>query len=290
MRIILFLSLIPLLTAAQPALMGGTLVQFRTRLGTVDVELFDQEKPLTVQNFVRYVRAGAYADSFLHRCLPGFIVQGGGLTTPFPGSHEPFTNYVGVPVFDPVPNEFEVGPLISNTNGTLAMAKVDGDPDSATSQWFFNLGDNSEDLDDQNGGFTVFARVVRDPSGVLNHFNSLNKATANGIIDLRSFNPGNPAIFSDLPVFYSGLKYPNFSELFYVDITLLNVEVEMGDDGERIITWNSVAGRPNHIEFTEGFPPSWQSLETVTGNGGPMEVTDASNAGTPRFYRVRVDY
>src|SRR5437667_106759 len=59
---------------------AGTLAQFRTTWGDIDVELYDQDKPVTVQNFMRYVKRGVYTNMFLHRCLPGFIVQGGGFS------------------------------------------------------------------------------------------------------------------------------------------------------------------------------------------------------------------
>src|SRR5436190_23034498 len=60
---------------------AGTLAQFRTQFGDMEVELYDQDKPVTARNFIRYVESGAYANSFLHRCIPGFIVQGGGFNT-----------------------------------------------------------------------------------------------------------------------------------------------------------------------------------------------------------------
>jgi hypothetical protein len=63
--------------------------------------------------------------------------------------------------------------VFSNTAGTIAMAKVDGDPNSATSQWFFNVGDNSANLDFQNGGFTVFGYVLGDGMDVINAFSAL---------------------------------------------------------------------------------------------------------------------
>src|SRR5258708_3654281 len=91
---------------------AGTLAQFRTTVGDMDVELFDQDKPITVQNFLRYVRGGVYQNMFFHRCLPGFIVQGGGEAVADATSLDPFTQYYGVTEFAPITNEFNVGPRI----------------------------------------------------------------------------------------------------------------------------------------------------------------------------------
>ena len=126
---------------------AGTVVRFDTVLGYFDVELFGDDTPATVANFLNYVYDGDYTDSVIHRSVPDFVVQGGGFSYPTWGE---------VPTDDPVVNE----PGISNTYGTLTMAKVEGDPDSATSGWFVNVADNSENLDSQNGGFTVFGQVL----------------------------------------------------------------------------------------------------------------------------------
>jgi cyclophilin family peptidyl-prolyl cis-trans isomerase len=117
------------------------------------IELYDDLTPLTVQNFLRYVQnpntAADYIGTFFHRAVKGFVLQGGGFNAST-GAH--------IDTFATVHNEFS--PERSNVRGTVAMAKVGDDPNSATSEWFVNLADNSQNLDNQNGGFTVFGEVV----------------------------------------------------------------------------------------------------------------------------------
>ncbi len=129
-------------------------VRFATSLGNIDVKLMPDVAPATVQNFLSYMNRGLYNSSFFHRSVAGFIIQGGGYR---------FTNnnVSEIPSDPPVRNEYKV----SNTRGTLAMAKLGNDPNSATNQWFFNLANNSSNLDNQNGGFTVFGQVV-DAAGL----------------------------------------------------------------------------------------------------------------------------
>src|SRR5690349_914913 len=126
-----------LLIFPSPGLLANTLAQFRTYYGDMDVELYDHDKPVTVANFLRYVRSGLYQDGIIHRCVPNFVIQGGGF---YVASSPPyiFPN----PVFAPIPNEFGVGTRYSNLYGTIAMAKLGGDTNSATSQWFINLTNN----------------------------------------------------------------------------------------------------------------------------------------------------
>jgi peptidyl-prolyl cis-trans isomerase A (cyclophilin A) len=167
---------------------GNTIVRVSTTFGDFSIELFDSIAPVTVQNFLNYVNRGAFNSTYFHRLDKGFVLQGGGYQfIPFEGPRE-------VPADPPIVNEFNV----SNTRGTLAMAKVGGDPDSATSQWFVNLADNSENLDNQNGGFTVFGRVLGDGMLVMDTINGLS------VFNLGSLHPQVPlhnfAAFESLAV------------------------------------------------------------------------------------------
>jgi cyclophilin family peptidyl-prolyl cis-trans isomerase len=126
----------------------GSLAQIDTLLGRINVELLADDAPRTVDNFLQYIDAGRYTNTIIHRSVPSFVIQGGGYFSRLPIEH--------IATFPAVVNEYK----ISNTRGTLAMAKLGGNPNSATSEWFINLADNSGNLNNQNGGFTVFARVI----------------------------------------------------------------------------------------------------------------------------------
>ena len=130
-------------------------VTFHTNQGNIGVELLNQQTPLTVKNFLNYVDSNRYDNTVIHRSPANFVVQGGGFKA---NGTSPNTTLDHIQQDAPVPNEFDS--KRSNVTGTVAMAKVGGDPNSATSEFFFNVADNSSNLDNQNGGFTVFANVV----------------------------------------------------------------------------------------------------------------------------------
>jgi peptidyl-prolyl cis-trans isomerase A (cyclophilin A) len=121
-------------------------VKLETNMGDIVIEMNEDAAPGTVKNFLDYVESGFYDGVIFHRVIPGFMIQAGGFTAEMvrkePGA--------------PIKNEFKE----SNVRGTIAMAKLPGNPDSATCQFFINLVDNGVDLDDQNGGFTVFGKVT----------------------------------------------------------------------------------------------------------------------------------
>jgi cyclophilin family peptidyl-prolyl cis-trans isomerase len=226
------------LLLARPVLAADTAtpthshVRFRfsyglTFFGDVDVELFDQEKPVTVANFLRYLRAGAYEGTLLHRCIPNFVLQGGAGTVDNVYSSGDFEAIRVIPKFPPITNEFRVGLRYHNTFGTLAMAKEEGDPNSATSSWFFNLADNVNPLDQDNGGFTVFGRITAGDI-VLRTFNtfSIDNAILNMFDDFHlSHCPllyvepdGVPIGFDWLPVGFFGVDCARYNDLFAVQI------------------------------------------------------------------------
>ena len=156
------------LDAILPATISGEPVR-----GKIPIELRADVAPGTVENFLTYANDGDFDNAIFHRFVSGFVLQGGGFST----VDVEFTSAAqisNIPTNSAIQNEFG----ISNTALTIAMAKLGGDPDSATNQFFFNLGDNSSNLDNQNGGFTVFASVL-DPS-LLNTVSGLTRTNAGG--------------------------------------------------------------------------------------------------------------
>ncbi len=124
------------------------MIRFQTTLGDFTIELMPKEAPVTVENFERYVREEFFDGLIFHRVIPGFVIQGGGLTPDMSQKD----NHA------PIKNEATNG--IKNERGFLSMARTN-DINSATSQFFINLKDN-DFLDHKPGsyGYAVFAKVV----------------------------------------------------------------------------------------------------------------------------------
>jgi peptidyl-prolyl cis-trans isomerase A (cyclophilin A) len=136
--------------AAFPNTAHATVVRVETVLGDFEINLYDNATPATVNNFLNYTMNAAYSDSIFHRSVSNFILQGGGFRTNLNAQ------ITSIPANAAVTNE----PVYSNVRGTIAMAKLGGDPNSATNQWFINVSNNAANLDGQNGGFTVFGEVT----------------------------------------------------------------------------------------------------------------------------------
>lgn len=161
-----------------------TRVRFDTVLGNLDLEMLDGVKPVTIANFLKYVKAGRYDNTIVHRATnpaaDGLgVIQGGGYS---------FPDFGHIPTDAPIANEFETNGVRSNVRGTVAMAKT-SNPDSATSEFFVNTSDNAQALDDprNSGGFTVFAQVIN---------NTLATADAIAALPTRAF----AAPFGQIPL------------------------------------------------------------------------------------------
>ncbi len=188
--------------------------------GVTNVLLFDQTgagAPATVANFLNYVDDGDYDSSIFHRSVPGFIAQGGGFgVDPELDFNVNLDAISAIPADPPVVNEFS--DQRSNTRGTIALAKLGNDPNSATNQWFFNLGNNSQNLDNQNGGFTVFGEVLTEE----------DLAPVEAIAGLQTFNvtesfnepaPEFAGAFSDLPLIIEDADNADFVGLNRVTVS-----------------------------------------------------------------------
>jgi len=137
------------------ALAADPQVDLRTNLGTIRLELYPAKAPKTVENFLQYVKDGQYDGTVFHRVIAGFMIQGGGFDKDF---HQKKTR-------GPIANEASSGVKggLKNDTGTIAMART-ADPNSATAQFFINVGDNSflnwGDPRSDGNGYAVFGKVI----------------------------------------------------------------------------------------------------------------------------------
>ena len=236
-----------------PGLLGGgrELVQFKTSLGIINAEFLadgtdegpaDDDPHATVANFKSYLATDAtsaadklktYDGTFIHRAAENrdilgqyvgeFVIQGGGYRVD--------SDLSALPKKAPVVNEFKY----ANTRGTLAMAKVGGQPNSATSEWFFNVVDNSETLGtDNNSGFTVFARVLGKGMDV-----------ADAIADLPVYSLGDA--FDELPLrdVQPGQTQLFFANLVAVDsVRIVPLQPPSSGSGASVLTYTVSSDNP----------------------------------------------
>jgi cyclophilin family peptidyl-prolyl cis-trans isomerase len=253
---------------------AGVLARFdMKKLGIIDVELFELDKPVTVSNFVAYVKAGAWHDNIMHRWVENFVIQGGSYKVPFSPTNSPLSvDPQDIPTFPAITNEYSVGRTFSNTYGTLAMARVSKQTNSATASWFFNVKDNAF-LDDVDGGFTVFGRTLRG-TNILNRF-----IPPAGRTNIYFLSDATTPVYSEDGISGFWLN---------VDVTLLTAQITALAGGVQI-SWKSVERAANIVEYTTTVPAVWQTLQTVSGTGATVSVVDGISGGM-RQYRVRIDY
>jgi cyclophilin family peptidyl-prolyl cis-trans isomerase len=230
------------------AIPGETIVEVETDAGTLVLELYPSVAPKTVNNFLRYIARGDLDGTFVHRTetlsdgTTPFVIQMGGFR---PAGIE-FAELIDT--LAPVQNE----PCLSNVEGTVAMAKSPGDPDSATSQWFVNLGDNSF-LDSSNGGFTAFGEVI---SGSLD--------VALDIFDLEQA-PKDP-----IPPYYGTIVFP-FWDIFRKSPLLSNLSE--GNYGCFDPTVSGIVLAADPVSTQDWEPKScWQKALRVGASGLLMSI------------------
>lgn len=137
-----------LLLALATTVSSAPSIEIQTNLGRMLIELDSGKAPVTVANFLKYVKDGHYDGTIFHRVINGFMIQGGGYT---PAMEEKKTG-------QPIRNESQNG--LKNLRGTIAMARRP-DPDSATAQFFINHKDNAGLDFPRNGGYTVFGKLTQ---------------------------------------------------------------------------------------------------------------------------------
>jgi cyclophilin family peptidyl-prolyl cis-trans isomerase len=135
-------------SAAPAAASAGSRVRFDTSMGSFVVRLYPERAPLTVENFLRYVREGHYDGTIFHRVIDNFVIQGGGY----------IPDYTSKDVHAPIPNESGNG--LVNRRGTLGLARTEN-PHSGSAQFFINLADNAElNPLPSRWGYAVFGEVI----------------------------------------------------------------------------------------------------------------------------------
>jgi cyclophilin family peptidyl-prolyl cis-trans isomerase len=254
--------------------LGDSTITFNTTDGPVNVELFDKQTPRTVANFLNYVTSGRYDSSIFHRLVTSpDVLQGGGFTFSNDGTT---TTLPTIPTDPPVQNE----PGISNTQGTLAMAKT-SDPNSATSQFYFNLGDNSQALDNpqNSGGFTVFGKVLGPADLAV-----LNQLATTQTQDKSSVNPA----FMNLPlVNYNGTNFPSDAAANNF-LLLQNVVVDSRPEALTYSVVNNtnpalVTATINNERLTLTYAPGQTGSAVIT-----VQATDTFGASVQTSFNVTV--
>lgn len=257
-------------------------ITMNTSLGTIVFELNAELAPITVENILNYVNSGFYDDTLFHRVIPGFMVQGGGFTT----------GMVNSPTNDPIILESDNG--LSNLRGTIAMARTSV-PDSATSQFFINLVDNSF-LDYQNvgnPGYAVFGEVVSGLS-IIDGIAQVSTTTVGGYqnvpladVVITSFQQTALGQINDTST--------NEDAAYSYDASAHFTDVDTGDT----LTYSAVI---DNGDSTTSDLPTWLSINSTTGvlSGTPansdvgsldikVSATDDDTASVSSSYTLTVN-
>jgi cyclophilin family peptidyl-prolyl cis-trans isomerase len=276
-------------------------VRMTSVLGNIDIALFGQQKPITVTNFLKYVDQGRYfvfdaaanqqTSSFIHRSVSGFVIQGGGYigTVDPADSNKQNVKPTQVLSFGAIQNE----PGISNKRGTIAMAQVAGNPNSATSEWFINLADNGgppNNLDIQttnmgvtSGPYTVFAKVVNNTMTVVDSIAALPRFNAGAPFDslpLRNYTSPNPVKVANL------VSLPAIAQISPLSFSAMsdNASVSVAVSGTKLlVTGNSVGTAHVTVtatDFDGGTVSQMFTVNVVAAPGRLVQLSTRMQVGT----------
>ncbi len=245
----------------------GSIVRFATSEGDIDVELLASAAPASVANFLSYANAGSYNNSFIHRSVPSFVIQGGGYA---------IANGKEITIAQ---NAAIAGEhTLSNTRGTLSFALSTG-PNSATNEWFFNLTDNTQLDDTSDGGpFTVFGRITGDGLKV-----------ADAIAGLQIVNLGSP--LDHLPVLPSyNQSTVQVADLVYVNtITALPLTPKATGDAA-VLALKAKNSNPDLVTAT--FTGQKMTLTYAAGKTGSANIVvvakDSAGSKAKAMFTVTV--
>jgi cyclophilin family peptidyl-prolyl cis-trans isomerase len=272
-------------------------VRMTTVLGNIDIALFGQQKPITVTNFLKYVDQGRYfkidptngqlASSFVHRSVPGFIIQGGAWIGTV-NSGNTAVQPTAVLTFPPIQNE----PGISNKRGTIAMAQLGSDANSATSQWFINLADNGGapnnlDIRSNNAGpYTVFGRIVGSGMAVVDmiaavpryNFSAVDPSFAT--LPLRNYDGVSAVKVANL------VSLPDISQISPLSFSAMsdNASVSVAVSGTKLlVTGNSVGTAHVTVtatDFDGGTVSQMFTVNVVAAPGRLVQLSTRMQVGT----------
>jgi cyclophilin family peptidyl-prolyl cis-trans isomerase len=245
---------------------GPAYVRVETNAGAFTLELDGDKAPVAVANFLNYLDEGFYRDTIFHRSVPGFVVQGGGFDhATFPGNTAPKDTH------DPIANESGNG--LGNLRGTVAMART-SDPDSATSQFFVNVADNTflDRGSAQNpDGYAVFGQVA-EGMGTVDAINALPVAG-----DVYS---GVPAVFQEQPLADIAGKTPVYITAIY----RLQPTADAGPD-QAVDENAAVVLDGNRSSDPRSAIAAWRWTQTA----GPTVALSDPGTAHPRFVAPLVD-
>jgi cyclophilin family peptidyl-prolyl cis-trans isomerase len=265
-----------LLALAPAAASADQVVRFNTSLGNIDVRLLSADAPNTVTNFLSYVNSGAYNGTVIHRSVKSpNVIQGGGykFDPTYSGPAGTIPKFPAITPQAAIQNEFQD----SNVRGTIAMALTSSSGttnlNSATDQWFFNVGDNSASLDPQK--FTVFGKVVNDASL------AVMDAIAAEPVDTTDTSPNG-----SLPVKSTSVGLTDPNNLIYVNsITLLNYPAPTVSISKPKDKSEFQQGQVVTPLFTCADPAGGPGLQSCTG----AKTLDTSLLGTFQYTVTATD-